>query len=152
MFMGEQRILTVFIISIALGTETKLQIISIQLCTSADCTLMSGNGSIGILMFRRVPLMHSLLIIPFPLLILIRISLQIPAADKIHDKIQHGHYHHNLIDPSAADKIQYENDCIENAQPLHLNWYQKIQHNLCIRIGCSECKDNGQIYILSSKQ
>lgn len=45
MFMGEQMILTVFIISIALGTETKLQIVSVQLCTSADRTLMSDNGS-----------------------------------------------------------------------------------------------------------
>lgn len=87
MFMGEQMILTVFIITVTLRTETKLQIVSIQLCASADCTFMSGNSSIGILVLCRPSLIHSLLIIPFPLLILIGISLQIPGSNKIYDKV-----------------------------------------------------------------
>ena len=70
MLMGKQMILTILIVSLTFGTETKLQIVSVQLRSSAYRTFMSGDSAICILMFRLTSLIHSLLIIPFSFLIL----------------------------------------------------------------------------------
>ena len=50
MLMGKQMILTILIVSLTFGTETKLQIVSVQLRSSAYRTFMSGDSAICILM------------------------------------------------------------------------------------------------------
>ena len=51
MFMGEQMILAVFIISCTFGTKTKFQVISVLFGTATDRTAMMGTLYSGRLYF-----------------------------------------------------------------------------------------------------
>lgn len=49
MLVGKQMVLTILIISIALGTETEFQMVSIFLCTSANRAFMAGRALLSLL-------------------------------------------------------------------------------------------------------
>ena len=129
MCMGKQMILTVFIIAIAFGTETKFQIWIILLSSAADGTFMLCNGTIlpGTALW-----LHSTAKFVASVNLFGIITLKIPRSQKINNKIQKGcndqYSHKPGPHTDIADHLIYDHHSVENGHPAHLDRNNKIQH------------------------
>ena len=93
--MGKQMILTIFIVSVALRAEPKLQVIPIKLCPATDRTFVLGDPAIG----RGIPRSFRLCLLfklRSPVNLTRRKPLNINGSQKEDEEIKERSYDGNL--------------------------------------------------------
>lgn len=125
MLVGKEVVLTIFIIPLALGAKTELQILPILLCPAANCTFMLSNS---------LRLAHLLTVDLFPAYLMGRYSSVIPGTEKENQKIHYRSEDCHSAGPVADNKHESHPHCIDNPQPLSLKGDDKIQPKLRVRI------------------
>src|SRR5699024_103146 len=152
MLMCKQMVLTVFIIAVAFGTETELQIRIVLLCTPADGTFMLGNAA-G---FRVYPAsVHSLLKIPPPLHFLRPETAHTSSGKeekyKIQERSHNGNCHHPDSKTDISHHIINDHNAIYPRHPFHTDRDHEKQKDLHIRITCRIGKKYRHTDIVSGK-
>ena len=142
--MTKQMILTILIISIAFGTETKFQVRIIQLRLSAYSTLVLADCPTA--SARRPSGVDRFLEIPPALHFTGLISGHIPGGQKENDKIQQRCHHRNHHGPGPVaqicDDIINNHGSVQNSHPFDFQWENKPEQHFHIRI----CGSKSQQY------
>lgn len=113
MRMRKQMILTVFIIAIALGTETEFQMFSVLLRSSADRTFMFGDSIVVYLASMNGSLKF------FPSVNLFRIvPAHISCHEKEYNKVHQRTDNRNSYRPSGLNHLCQNHQRIGNAKPF----------------------------------
>ena len=142
MFMGKQMILTIFIISIAFGTETELQIRIIQFCPSTNCTFVACDV---------LRLLHLTVIGPLPVYFLWRYTAIIACTEEENQEIQNRCYDRNSATPAWNNHAVNDQCCIKTCHPFHFNRDNEPEHDSHIRITHCKCQENCHINVIRAE-
>ena len=146
MLMRKKMILAVFIISVALGTESELQTRIIQFRTAAYRTAMMR--AVGISHMRSGLLFEFC----FPCLFPRAESFEIPRGQEKNNKIQEGRANCHPDADAALRKSYPARTTYTRGHPFHFNRQNKIQHYLHIRINSRKRQENGHGNIVCADQ
>lgn len=142
MLMSIQMMLTILIISIALGAETEFQRGIILFRPAADRTFMFGDPRRGMrLLFEFMPPLH----------LLWRHVDMVSAGHEEYDKIEEGRTDNKPGHYSSGKAFEHQNGAVNDPQPLHLNRDDKHKQYLHFRKGCRICQEDGHIDVVSTE-
>ena len=147
MLVSKEMILTVLVISIALGAVTKLQIVPVQLGPSAHSTFVHRLSAVSGLC--GVHLAFEILLSPD---LLRGNSAVIASHQEEDDEIQQRSNDRHFTDPAALHEGIYDEKAVQDTHPFHLDWDKKVQHDLHIRITYSKSEEDRHINIVGTEQ
>lgn len=135
-------LLTVFIISLTLRTEPKLQFRMIHFRPSADCTFMFGNSCAS----SHIPLEFLSPVDLFGIQV-----HHIPRCHKEHDEIEQGSKDRKFADNAHSKKGKQKHNAIDRPQPFNLDRQKEHEQNFHFRKSRRKGKKNRHIDIVGAE-
>ena len=147
MLMSKQVILTILVISIALGTVAEFQLRMVQFRSAAYRALV--HRSVGVIL--RVPSRHCFPEIIFALPLFGTVPLIISRGKEENDHAGQRERDRHLCDNISPEKVDGHNNRVDQRHVFHLDRNQEIQHHLHIREAHGKSQEDGKADVVSAE-